>query len=404
MSDHPSSTDPWLLDPRIEFLNHGSFGSCPRPVLAYQQQLQEELERQPVAFLARNLPQRLDGAREALASFLGSDPEGLVFVTNATAGVNAVLRSLILAPGDELLTTDHAYNACRNALTSVAERAGARVTVAHLPFPIARAEEVTEAILAAVTPKTRLALLDHVTSPTGLVLPVEELVPALEERGVATLIDGAHAPGMLELDLGSLGASWYTGNLHKWVCAPKGAAFLQVREDRRATTVPTSVSHGWNVHRPGRSRLHDLFDWTGTFDPTALLSVPEALRFVASLVPGGWPEVRQRNRRLALDARRDLAALLEVSLPAPDAMIGSLAALPLPDAPADAEPRGALYTTPLHEELLGRFGIEVPIIPWPSHPARLVRISAQLYNTREQYRHLGEALVTCLAEEDRDRS
>ncbi|HUF78542.1 MAG TPA: aminotransferase class V-fold PLP-dependent enzyme, partial [Thermoanaerobaculia bacterium] len=328
----PALAAHWLLDPAVELLNHGSFGACPRAVLAAQRELQDEMERRPVAFLARELPDRLDAAREELAGFLGAAPDGLAFLTNATAGVNAVVRSFPIAPGDELLTTDHAYNACRNVLEHAAEANSARVVVAPIPFPLADPAEAVAGVLAAVTPRTRLALLDHVTSPTGLVLPIAELVAGLEARGVATLVDGAHAPGSVELSLDALGASWYTGNLHKWVCAPKGAAFLWARPDRREATVPAVISHGWNTPRPGRSRFHDLFDWTGTFDPTAVLAVPAALREVAAMVPGGWPEVRRRNRELALAARRELAGALGVPLPCPDSMIASLAALPLPDA------------------------------------------------------------------------
>ena len=395
----PEVASHWLLDPAVEFLNHGSFGACPREVLAVQAALREEIERRPVAFLARELPDRIDAVREELAAFLGADPEGLAFVTNATTGVNAVVRSFPLAAGDELLTTDHAYNACRNVLEHVAAESGARVVVAAVPFPLADPAEVVEAVLAAVTPRTRLALLDHVTSPTGLVLPLAELVAGREQRRVATLVDGAHAPGSVELSLDALGASWYTGNLHKWVCAPKGAGFLWTRADRRETTLPAVISHGWNTPRPGRSRYHDLFDWTGTYDPTAVLSVPAALATLASLVPGGWPEVRRCNRELALAARRELASALEVPLPAPDSMIASLAAVPRPDAPPDAAPRGALYLTPLQEALMARYSIEVPIVPWPKHPSRLVRVSAQLYNHLDQYRLLGGALVTLLGEE-----
>jgi isopenicillin-N epimerase len=244
----------WPLDPNIMFLNHGSFGACPREVLDYQAALRAEMEAEPVRFLSRELDGRLDAARGALAAFLGADADDLAFVPNATSGVNAVVRSRSFAAGDELLTTDHAYNACRNALEYVAERMGARVTVVSVPFPVASPDVIVEAVLSRVTPRTRLALIDHVTSPTGIVLPVERLCAELGARGVEIVVDGAHAPGMLPLDLGTLGATYYTGNCHKWLCAPKGSAFLWVRADQRAVVRPLTISHGANRQKPGRSR------------------------------------------------------------------------------------------------------------------------------------------------------
>ena len=381
----------WTLDPAVTFLNHGSFGACPRAVLAAQQRLRERLERQPVQFLGRDLEALLDEARRALATFLGADPEGLVFVPNATTAVNAVLRSLALAPGDQLLVTDHAYNACRNALDFVAGAAQAEVVVAPVPFPLASAEAVVEAVLVRVGPRTRLALVHHVTSPTGLVLPIERLVLALTARGVDTLVDGAHAPGMLPLDLGALGAAYYAGNCHKWLCAPKGAGFLHVRPDRRDGVRPVVISHGANSPRTDRSRLLLEFDWTGSDDPTPYLCVPEALRFLGALVPGGWPELMARNRSLALEARRILCDALAVEPPAPEEMIGTLAAVPLPDG-SGAPHRSPLYVDPLQDVLLERYGIEVPIVPWPAPPKRLVRVSCQAYNAREDYERLATAL------------
>jgi isopenicillin-N epimerase len=371
----------WTLDPDVLFLNHGSFGACPVPVLEAREAMYRKLERQPVAFLIQELPDRLDAAREALARFVHADPLDLSWVSNATSGVNTVLRSLTFQPGDELLTTDHAYNACRNALEYVAEKHGARAVVATVPFPIESPDAVTEAVLAAVTPRTRLALIDHVTSPTGLVFPVAEIVRELRERGVDTLVDGAHAPGMLDLDVEALGAAYYTGNCHKWMCAPKGAGFLYVRRDLQPEIRPLVISHGANRPRPGRSRFHDELDWTGTIDPTPFLCVPVAIETLASLVPGGWDEVRRRNRALALEGRRILSESLGTP-PAPESMIATLVSFPLPDGPAD----------PLHDRLLSDFRIEIPVFPWLAPPQRLIRISAQLYNSVEQYRALGQAL------------
>jgi len=381
----------WTLDPDVVFLNHGSFGASPAAVLEVQQRLRARMERQPVQFFVRDLEGLLDEARGALSAFLGLDPEDLVFVPNATAGVNAVLRSLPFEPGDELLTTNHAYNACRNALVFVAERARARVMVADVPWPLSSAAAVVDAVLERVTPRTRLALLDHVTSPTGLVLPIERLVHELARRGVDTLVDGAHAAGMVALDLRALGAAYYTGNCHKWLCSPKGAGFLHVRRDRRGLVRPIAISHGANSPRTDRSRFWLEFDWTGSDDPTPYLCVPEAIRYLGSLCPGGWVDLRERNRRLALEARRTLCRALAVPPPCPDAMIGALVAVSLPDGSADSPP-SPLYGDPLQDLLLTRFGIEVPIVPWPLPPKRLVRVSAQLYNTAADYERLAGAL------------
>jgi isopenicillin-N epimerase len=386
----------WPLDPAVTFLNHGSFGSCPLPVLEFQRELRDRMERQPVKFFVRDLEELLDWARIRLAKFLGGKAENLVFVPNATSGVNAVLRSLDFEPGDELLVTDHEYNACRNALDYVAQRTGAKVVVAKIPFPLASAEEIIEAVMGAVTWRTRLALLDHVTSQTGLVLPIEFLVRELNARNVDTLVDGAHAPGMVPLDLHALNAAYYTGNCHKWICAPKGAAFLHVRADRQKDIRPLVISHGANSSRTDRSRFLIEFGWMGTGDPSPALCVPKAIEFVRSLRPGGWDEVMNHNRELALGARRVLCEALRIPLPCPAELIGSLASVPIPDAPDSKPSNNPLYLDPLQDRLLEEFKIEVPIIPWPAPPKRLLRVSAQLYNSLPQYEQLAGALKKLL--------
>jgi isopenicillin-N epimerase len=384
----------WTLDPEVDFLNHGSFGACPRHVLELQQELRARMERQPVLFHSRELEPLLDEARSALARFVGADSDDLAFVPNATAGVNTVVRSLRLLPGDEVLTTDHAYNACRNALR-VLEPAGVRVVTAAVPWPGVTPAQVTDAVLAAVTPRTRLALIDHVTSPTGLVFPIETLVRVLAERGVDTLVDGAHAPGMLPLDLRRIGAAYYTGNCHKWLCTPKGSGFLHVRRDRQEGVLPLAVSHGFNSTRTDRSRFRLLFDWGGTDDPTPFLCIPEAIRFLGTLLPGGWPALMQRNRELALAGRDVLCEALAVPPPAPAEMIGSLAAVPLPDSGGPPPAAGSM-NDPLQAIVYERHRIEVPIFVFPRHPRRLVRIAAQLYNSRPQVERLARALKEVL--------
>jgi isopenicillin-N epimerase len=347
------------------------------------------MEAEPVRFLSRELDDRLDAARAALAAYVGAETDDVAFVTNATGGVNAILRSLDFATGDEFLTTDHAYGACRNTLDYVAGRTGARVVVATIPFPVRSPDEIVDVVLAKATSRTRLALLDHVTSPTALILPIERLAAELGRRGVETLVDGAHAPGMVPLDLGRLGVTYYSGNCHKWLCAPKGTAFLWVRRDRHAAVRPLTISHGATAVRPGRSRFRLEFDWTGTSDPTGWLTVPRAIEYVGNLVPGGWPAVMARNHALALEARDLLCEAAGTPPPCPDSMVGSLASVRLPDGTAPVAWR---RPDPLQARLYDDWRIEVPVMSWPVAPRRLIRVSAQLYNGRAQYERLAQAL------------
>ncbi len=349
------------------------------------------MERQPVQFFVRDLEELIDEARRDLARFIGAPKQDLAWVPNTTTGVNAVLRSMPLSTGDELLVTDHEYNACRNTLDFVARRAGARVVQVTIPLPISSPDEVVAAIVEKVTPRTRLALIDHVTSQTGLILPVDRLVSELAAKGVDTLIDGAHAPGMLDLDVGSIGAAYYTGNCHKWLCAPKGAGFLYVRPDLQAEVRPVTISHAANSPRTDRSRYLMEFDWVGTDDPTAALCVPTAIRFMGDLLPGGWAELRRRNRDLVLQGRTAVSRALGIAPPSPESMVGSLASIRLPSGSAMPS-RSPLYTDPLQDLLLERWSIEVPVIPWPAPPERWIRISAQIYNRPEQYERLAAAL------------
>lgn len=382
----------WTLDPDVAFLNHGSFGACPRPVLERQAELRARIERQPVRFFQRDLEGLLDEARATLAEFVGARPENLAFVPNATTGVNAVLRSLPLAPGDRLLVTDHEYPASKNALDFVAERAGVVIDVATLPYPLEDPSEVTRTLANAVRPETRLLLVDHVTSQTGMVLPLAEIAREMGSRDVEVLVDGAHGPGMLDLSVAALGVTYYTGNCHKWLCAPKGAAFLWVSPARLDGVRPTVISHGASADRSDRSRFLAEFDWPGTDDPTAYLCVPDALRFLGGLLPGGWSELRASNRSLALYARERLSDALGQPPPCPASMIGSLVGFPLGPVPSASS--SALASDSLQDRLLADAGIEVPVFPWPAYPARQLRISAQIYNERAEYDRLASWLTS----------
>ncbi|HPC61259.1 MAG TPA: aminotransferase class V-fold PLP-dependent enzyme [Verrucomicrobiota bacterium] len=380
----------WELKPGTVFLNHGAFGACPRPILELQAELRRQMEAEPVQFLWRRYEERLEPSRRVLARFVGARPRDLVFVTNATTGVNAVLRSIPLRPGDELLTTAFDYNACRNALAQAAAERGAKLVVAPLPFPLPDEGTLAECVLDRVTRRTRLVMLDHVTSSTAVILPVERLVRELEARGIETLVDGAHAPGMLPLNLARLRPAYYTANLHKWVCAPKGAAFLWVREDLQKRMQPPVVSHGNNTPRPGYTPFQDRFDWAGTFDPTAWMCVGPAIEWMRKLLPDGWAGVRRRNHQLLLRARRLLLERLKIEPPCPESLLGSMATLPLPDRFQGRPRRGKLDSEQV--ALYDRFGIEVPFVRIGNPERRYFRISAQLYNSLPQYEYLAECL------------
>jgi isopenicillin-N epimerase len=384
----------WTLDPAITFLNHGSFGACPRTVLEAQQALRDQLEREPARFFNREAPVLLTAARKELAEFLNAPAEGLAFVRNVTTAINSVLRSLPLPAGSEVLVTDHEYNATRNILEYAAAERGCKVVVAQVPFPISGPDAVVEAVLSQVTPRTRLAVLDHVTSQTALVFPIAELVRELDSRAVDVLVDGAHAPGMIDLDIEALAPAYYAANCHKWLCAPKGVGFLWARDDRRRDVRPAVISHGANAPLPVELRYGVEFFWTGTDDPTPALALPAALRFLDQLMPGGFPALRARNRALALAGRKRVADALGVPLPCPDAMIGAMASLPVPALPGLPAPTAtsALELDPLHDALFREHAIEVPVLTCPAHPGRLVRISAQAYNETFDYERLADAL------------
>jgi isopenicillin-N epimerase len=386
----PASRSPFsqhfTLDPNVIYLNHGAFGACPPVVQAVQREFRDRLERSPVHFFIRELEGLLDETRSVLGPFLGARGEDLAFVPNATAGVNTVLSALEFEAGDEIVISDHTYPACRNAVQYWTARRSLGVRIAKLPFPVSSSEALSAAILEQVTGRTKLVLLDHITSPSGLILPIRELVSALAARGIDTLIDGAHGPGMLPIDLDTVGAAYYTGNLHKWCCAPKGAAFLWVRRDKQALIHPLVISHGWAAPRADRSRFQLEFDWPGTLDASAILSVPSALGFLGGLFEGGFPALYAHNHALALRGREILCAALGTGPPAPDALLGSLAVALFPQVTPKVPTPHALY-----HALVAR-GIEVPIVPFLGYPSGFVRIAAQVYNSEAEFVALGEAL------------
>lgn len=367
----------WALERDFVTINHGSYGATPRPVLAAQDEWRRRMEAQPSRFFARELPAALRDAAAGLADFLGARGEDVAFVANATTGCNAVLRSLRLGAGDEILVLSHVYGAVRNTVRFVAERQGARMVEAVLPFPRADEEALAAAVVAAITPRTRIAVIDHITSSSALVLPLPSILAACHARGVPVLVDGAHGPGQVELDLGALGADWYTGNCHKWLSAAKGCAFLWARSDRQDGLHPTVISHGF-----GAGFLAE-FDWTGTADPSAFLSVGAALAFHASL---GGPALRARNAALAFEAAGLMASRLgtETALGNAPACAMAMVRLP-PTALAAGALRAALFAA----------GTDAPV---HRHGEALwLRLSAQAYNEMEDYRRAGEIVAGVIA-------
>jgi isopenicillin-N epimerase len=370
----------WLLDEDVIFLNHGSFGACPRTVLDVQNEWRKKLEAEPVRFMTRELPKYLDAARQELSGFVGAQAEDLVFVQNATDGANAVLRSLLptFKPGDELLATSHGYRAIRQTMTYVGDLCGATVVDAPVPFPITKPEEVTEAIERAITPRTSFAVIDHITSPTGVIFPIEQIIPLFKQRGIPVLIDGAHAPGQIDLDLESLGADYYVGNCHKWLYAPKGAAFLWVAKKHQANIHPTVISHflgaGYQTE----------FGWTGTLDPTAWLSIPAGIEIHRKFVGAGS---REYVRSLLLGARREISSALGVPFGAPEEMLANMCTIPLPNDP-DASDDQVLR---LHNLLFDEYHIEVPAMK--TNDKLYVRASSTVYTDRSDFDALKSALV-----------
>jgi isopenicillin-N epimerase len=372
----------WLLDERIAFLNHGSFGAVPRVVFEEQNLWRQRIESEPVEMLARRAPELIADAKSRLGSWLGMNPGDFGLVTNATEGINAVLRSLELQPGDELLTTTHVYNAVRQAMKYVAGKSGAIYREIDLPLPVDSDDQIIATILDSISPRTRLLVIDHITSPTALVFPIERIVNGCKARDVDVLIDGAHAPGMVPLDVSRLGAAYYSGNLHKWACAPKGSAFLWVRPDRQSRIHPLVISHFFG------NGFSKEFDWQGTRDFSAWFAIPRAITFLADL---GFKRIMNHNHAMAVWAGAMLCQSWQVQpiSPADGRLLGSMVTVPLPaalDRLSDAR------ANELQRRLYVEHKIEVPLMQWSGRT--FVRPCCQVYSTPGDYRRLSEAVCS----------
>ena len=365
----------FLLDPHITFLNHGSFGATPNPVFEEYQRWQRELELKPVEFLDRRFPERMAASRTALATYLGAQRDDLVYVTNATVGVNIVARSLALGPGDEVLTTDHEYGACDRTWKFLTGKQGFAYIKQPLPVPIATQGAFVEQLWRGVTSRTRVIFLSHITSPTAIIFPVTEVCRRAREQGILTVIDGAHAPGQIPLDLETIGADFYTGNLHKWLCAPKGAGFLYAKPEKQNLLEPLVVSWGYESEKPGPSRFVDHHEWWGTRDIAAFLSVPAAIEFQRE---HDWDKVRADCHALAIETEDSIRGVTGMpSQYSDDSWYAQMIAVQLPSETDIKTLKISLYDD---------YQIEVPLVEW--NGKKLIRVSLQGYNSHNDIDHL----------------
>ena len=377
----PGAGDQFLLRPEVAFLNHGSFGACPRPVFETYQRWQRELEAEPVEFLARRLGDLLAEAREKLGAFTGAHASDLVFVPNATHGVNIVARSLDLQPGDEVLASDHEYGAADRTWRFICGLRGASYVKRPVSLPLGSDQEIADELWRGVTERTRVIFLSHITSPTALTFPVAEICRRARGAGILSVVDGAHTPGQIALSLEEIGADFYTGNCHKWLCAPKGSGFLYARPDLQPLLHPLVVSWGWESETPGPSPFIDYFSWAGTTDPAAYLSVGAAIDFQRE---HNWPAVRRACHLLAVQAEERLSSITGMPRICGDDSFVQMFSLELP--PGSIAGLG----TRLWDDYL----IEVPLVRW--NDREFIRISIQAYNHPEDLECLENALSTLL--------
>lgn len=370
----------FLIDSHIIFLNHGSFGATPRPVFRKYQKYQKDLERQPVEFLGRQFPLLMAMCRQHLAKLLNADSNDLVFVPNVTTGINIVARSLNLTPSDEVLASNHEYGAMDRCWKYLSEIKGFRYINHSLGLPLTDIETLVDDFWQSVTPRTRVIFLSHITSPTAIQFPVKEICRRARELGILTVIDGAHAPGQVSVDLQEIGADFYTGNLHKWLCAPKGSAFLYARTSVQPLLHPLVVSWGWESDTPGSSQYIDEQEWTGTRDISAYLAVKDAIDFQARY---RWDEIRQRTHLLAAETQRRISNLTGIPPLHQDQpfWFAQMAASPLPVECDIHFLKDALYD---------QYHIEIPLIRW--NGMNLIRYSFQGYNDARDM----DALCTAL--------
>lgn len=394
----------WSIDPALTFLNHGSYGAVPNAVMKVQSDLRARMERDAVRFYKADLEGLMDGMRAAVSRFVNCPPETIAPMVNATVAIATVLTNIDWRPGDEVLVTDHEYMSGVNELERIVTRRGVRVVKASVPFPARSEDEVVRSLERAITPRTRFMMISWITSATSLIFPIKRIIDLAKSRGIEILVDGTHAPGQIPVDLSALDPDYFVGSFHKWVSAPKGTGFLYVptrRQTMGSGFRPVCLSSRAHKVRPERPLFLRDFDYMGTDDYTAILSVPSAIEFMGSLLPGGWDALMRSNHDLVMKGQAIVCEALGMKPTAPESMTGTMATIILPDPPATARP--TKYDDALQDALLDNHGCVVPIwqfqIAGRPAPSRVLRISAQVYNTLEEYHKLADAVKAELARE-----
>jgi isopenicillin-N epimerase len=384
----------WQLNKEITYLNHGSFGATPIEIIKHQRQLMDDLEAEPVNFMVNKLPKYLSDAKEALGNFVGTSKDNLFFVSNTTTGVNTVLKSLMLTNCD-WLTTSHAYGACVNAFKFYAAQNNSILNIAPIIYPNATDDAILEAIENTITQKTKLALIDYVTSASAIIFPIKKIIALLKAKGILVIIDAAHAPGMVDFSIDTLDADFFVANCHKWICSPKGSAFVYVNPKHHHLIKPLVISHYNDTDESSASHWSVNFDWDGTHDYSAFIGVKKAIAYMPTLHKDGWAGIKKHNHELVWEAGNKIANALGVPLPVDKNMIGSILNIPMPNG--EIPVFNFHYNPKLKSILYDDYKIEVPIFMFPKAPKQWLRISAQLYNHMEQYDYLINSLKKIFA-------
>lgn len=380
----------WNLSLDIVFLNHGSFGANPKYITDKQKEYIDMLEAEPVDFSVRKMYSYYQESKKSLSEFVGTNADNIYFVTNTTIGINHVLYNQDGQKG-EWLTTNHAYGACLHAFQKIASLKSAEVIKVNIPFPLQSENDILSAIESGITPKTKLAMIDYITSSSAIIFPIQKIIQFLRSKNIISIVDAAHAPGMVDLNIDELEPDFLVGNCHKWICSPKGSAFVYVHPKHQANYKPVYYSFYNDFDEEKNAHWSNQFIWEGTRDYSPYLCVKDAIAYLPTLVENGWQEIQSHNRDLAIQASKYIAEKLEVALPVPESMLGSIVNIPLWD---DIVPNTTFnYYTKVKLELYNNYRIEVPCVLFPKAPTQYIRISAQLYNTMEQYEYLADCLL-----------